>query len=141
MPTAKDEISVYYSRHYRHPSSHMERGVLRVDGFVSVNARFESGELITGPLIFSGDILELNYETSGVGSIRVEVQDVAGKPITNYTLRDASEMYGDKIEGQVRWSSTTVGRVQKLEGQPVRLRFVMKDAGLYSFRFVDNDDR
>ena len=140
VPTAKDEISVYYSRHYRHPSSHMERGVLRVDGFVSVNAGFEGGELTTRPLIFSGDILEINYETSGVGSIRVEVQDAAGKPITGYTLKDASEMYGDEIEGQVRWSSTTFGRVQKLEGQPVRLRFVMKDADLYSFQFVDHDD-
>jgi hypothetical protein len=118
----------------------MERGVLRVDGFVSVNAGFEGGELITRPMIFSGDILELNYETSGVGSIRVEVQDVAGKPIANYTLWDAREMYGDEIAGQVFWSSTTVGRIQKLEGQPVRLRFVMKDADLYSFRFVDHDD-
>ena len=139
-PPQKNEISVYDSQHYRHPSSHMERGVLRVDGFVSVNAGFEGGELITRPLIFSGDILELNYETSGVGSIRVEVQDAAGKPITGYTLRDASEMYGDEVEGQVRWSSTTFGRVQKLEGQPVRLRFVMKDADLYSFQFVDHDD-
>ena len=49
-------------------------------------------------------------------------------------------MYGDEIAGQVFWSSTTVGRIQKLEGQPVRLRFVMKDADLYSFRFVDHDD-
>jgi hypothetical protein len=140
VPTAKDEISVYYSQHYRHPSSHLERGVLRVDGFVSVNAPFEGGELITRPLVFSGDILVLNYATSGVGSIRVEVQDADGRPITNYTLRDAREMYGDEVDGQVYWSSTTVGRVQRLEGQPVRLRFVMKDADLYSFRFVDRDD-
>ncbi len=140
VPTAKDEISVYYSQHYRHPSSHLERGVLRVDGFVSVNAPFEGGELVTRPLVFTGDILVLNYATSGVGSIRVEVQDADGNPITNYTLREARQMYGDEVAGQVYWSSTTVGRVQRLEGRPVRLRFVMKDADLYSFQFVDHDD-
>ena len=140
VPTAKDEISIYYSRHYRHPSSHMERGVLRVDGFVSVNAPYGGGELVTKPLVFSGDILVLNYATSGVGSIRVEVQDADGNPITHYTLRDARLMYGDEVDGQVYWSSTTVGRVQRLEGRSVRLRFVMKDADLYSFRFVDHDD-
>ena len=55
VPTAKDEISVYYTQHYRHPSSHLERGVLRVDGFVSVNATYEGGELITRPLVFTGE--------------------------------------------------------------------------------------
>lgn len=140
VPTAKDEISVYYTQHYRHPSSHLERGVLRVDGFVSVNATYEGGELITRPLVFTGDILVLNYATSGVGSIRVEVQDADGNPITHYTLSESRQMYGDEVEGQVFWSFTSVGRVQKLEGQPVRLRFVMKDADLYSFRFVDHDD-
>ena len=109
--------------------------MLRVDGFVSVNAPYEGGELVTKPLVFSGDILVLNYAMSGVGSVRVEVLDAEGRPITGYTLRESQEMYGDEVEGRVYWSASTVGRVQRLEGQPVRLRFVMKDADLYSIRF------
>ena len=36
--TAPDEMSVYWQEHLRHPTARLRRGVLRLDGFVSVNA-------------------------------------------------------------------------------------------------------
>ena len=32
VQTGPDEMSLYYSQHYRYPSAHLRRGVLRLDG-------------------------------------------------------------------------------------------------------------
>ena len=133
VPTGPGEISFYSHREYAQPTCHVARCALRTDGFASVNAPFRGGELVTHPLTFAGRELVLNYETSAAGSIRVEVQDVAGSPVPGYSLADARELIGDEVEGVYRWcSGSDVGR---LAGTPVRLRFVMNDADLYSLRF------
>jgi hypothetical protein len=82
---------------------------------------------------FKGTKLLINYSTSAVGSIKVEVQDQAGAAIPGFALTEATEIYGDEIERAVSWKhGTDVGR---LAGRPTRLRFVMKDADLYSMCF------
>ncbi len=86
---------------------------------------------------FSGDRLVINYSTSGAGSVRVEVQDVGGEAIEGFALGDGEEIYGDEIEGVVSWKDGS--DVSKLAGRPVRLRFVMKDADLYSLRSADGE--
>jgi hypothetical protein len=134
VPTAPDEISIYYSQNYQHPTAHLRRGVLRTDGFVSVNAPYDGGELVTKPLVFEGNDLVINYATSAAGSVRVEMQDADGKPIEGRSLEDAQEIYGDEIERVVSWKAG--GDLGALAGKPVRLRFVLKDADLYSLRFV-----
>ena len=75
----------------------------------------------------------MNYSTSAVGSVRVELQDQDGNPIAGYTLADCPEIYGDAIEEVVQWKGGA--DVSALAGQTVRLRFVMKDADLYALRF------
>ena len=85
--------------------------------------------------MISGDQLVLNYSTSAVGDIRVEIQDADGQPIPGYSLNDALEMVGDQIEQNVRWQGGS--EVSTLAGKTVRLRFVMKDADLYSLQFKD----
>jgi len=125
MQTSPEELSIY------HRSG--DRYVLRTDGFVSVNAGAEPGELHTRPVIFAGDELVLNYSTSAVGGIKVELQDANGKPIPGFTLDDCVEVIGDRIERAVTWKNG--GDLSALAGKPVRLRFVMKDCDLYSYRF------
>ena len=48
MPTGTDgrEMSFYVQRHYGQPSVHLERFVLRTDGFVAVHAGYRGGELV-----------------------------------------------------------------------------------------------
>jgi len=48
-------------------------------------------------------------------------------------LADAEGMYGDSIEQQAAWKDRV--DVSRLAGKPVRLRFELKDADLYSFQF------
>ena len=131
--TGPGEMSVYYTGHYGHDDCHMRRGVLRLDGFVSASADYRGGELLTKPLVFSGKELVINYSTSAVGSIRVEIRDGEGHPIKGFSLRDAAETVGDRIEGLVFWKDSP--DVSSLAGVPVRLRFALKDADLYAIRF------
>jgi hypothetical protein len=142
VPTPPDkptELSVYVNRHAGYASNHVTRYTLRLDGFVSVNAPYAGGELVTKPLVFKGERLSINFSGSAVGGVRVEVQDAAGKPISGYTLADSVEGVGDDVDRVVTWKrdGQASSDVSKLSGQPVRLRFVMKDADLYAMQFQE----
>ena len=133
LPAGKGQIQMFVSRHYMQESWHIERLLLRTDGFASVSAPWAGGELVTKPFTFAGSALELNYRTGAPGFVRVEIQDAAETPIPGHTLEDCPEIIGDEIERVVAWTSGA--DVSRLAGRPVRLRFVMKDADLFALRF------
>jgi hypothetical protein len=136
LQTGAEELSVYWiqrTHHYPEAYAHMRRGTLRLDGFVSVHADYAGGEFLTKPLTFDGRELIVNYSTSAVGSVRVEMQDQEGNALPGFALADCPEIWGDTIEQVVRWEGGS--DVSALAGQVVRLRFVMRDADLYSIRF------
>ncbi len=110
-----------------------QRYTLRTDGFVSVHAGYAGGEMVTRVLRFSGRRLVLNYSTSAAGSVRVEVQSPDGQAVPRHSLADSRPLAGDEIEGIVHWGHGA--DLGDLAGQPVRLRFVLHDADLYSMRF------
>ena len=99
------------------------------------NTGKSGGEVVTKPLTFSGSKLAMNFATSAAGSVRVEFQDLSGEPVEGFTLADCPEIFGDQIEQVVTWKSGN--NVGQLAGKPVRLRFVLQDADLYSIRFQD----
>ena len=133
LETAPGEISVYWVEGYISEECELRRGTVRTDGFVSVNAAYAGGELLTRPLTFEGRDLVINYSTSAFGSVQVEVQDEAGSPLDGYSLAQCPVIYGDAIEHTVSWEGGS--DVSALAEGPVRLRFVLKDADLYSIRF------
>lgn len=128
-----DELSIYVSEAYCTEKNGLRRYTLRIDGFVSVNAPYKGGEMITKPLIFDGNKLIINYATSAIGSVRVEIMDQDGKAIPGFSLDDCPEIYGDEIEKIVEWKGKR--DLSALSGKVVRLRFVLKDADLYSIKF------
>jgi hypothetical protein len=134
MADAPDELSLYATESYwTGTSSALRRYTLRMDGFVSINAPLNGGEALTKPLLFAGTQLSLNFATSAAGSIRVEVQNADGAPVPGFTLADAPEIFGDALDRAAPWKDGA--NLAALAGTPVRLRFVMKDADLYAFRF------
>lgn len=164
VPTGADEISIYLTEHYRLPTARLRRLTLRPDGFVSLNASTAGGEVVTKPFVFMGSQLLVNYATSAAGSLRVEILDAAGQPIPGYALKDSADLFGDSVQQRVNWDNQgwDVGEswpkdidrivarldqnrrqanlgwsVKHLAGQTVRLRFVLKDADLFSFRFAE----
>ncbi len=134
--TSPSEISLYVNENMHLSTQAPRRYTLRTDGFVSVNAGYAGGEFITHPFIFDGKSMELNYSTSAVGTVKVEIQDENGLPIPGYTLDDCPEMFADEIDGKVVWKNERV--VSGLSGKAVRLRFYLNDADIYSFKF-NND--
>jgi hypothetical protein len=133
LQTSPTELSIYGMENSHLPSQRIRRYSLRTDGFVSMNAGYAGGEFLTKPMIFEGGELELNYSTSAVGSVQVEIQDAEGHAMPGYSLADCPEKFGDEIEGVMAWN--TGSDVSSLAGRSVQLRFVLKDADLYAFRF------
>ena len=133
LDTGPGEISLYGMEHKDLPTMRIRRYALRTDGFVSVNAGYSGGEFTTHPLVFAGSDLEINYSTSAVGSVRVEVQDAKGRPQPGLSLDDSAEIFGDEIEGTALWNGNASLAI--LSGKPIRLRFALQDANLYAFKF------
>lgn len=135
LPGAPDVLTIYTSEGYYVGPCRIRRFTLRQDGFVSLHAGLEGGEVVTKPLVFAGKRLTLNMATSAAGGVRVEIQDEAGKPLAGFGLDDCDVVFGDELERIVTWKGSS--DVGKLAGKPVRLRFVLRDADVYALRFVE----
>jgi len=134
LPGAPNELSLYATEAYWHGAGGtLRRYTLRLDGFVSIYAPMKGGDFLSRPLTFSGSKLTMNFATSAAGSVRVEIQDIDGKPLEGFKLADSADHFGDTVERMVTWKSKS--NLTRLNGRPVRLRFQLKDADLYSFQF------
>lgn len=133
IQTGPAEMSFFVQRGYGQPDHHLSRFSLRLDGFASLHAGYAGGEMITKPFRFTGSELEINYASSAVGSLRFELQDEAGNPISGYTLDESREIIGDQIARVVAWDKGA--DVSPLAGRSVRMRVVLTDADLFSFQF------
>jgi hypothetical protein len=133
---APDELSFYsVEGYYQGDDCRVRRYTIRVDGFVSVHAPAAGGELVTRPLTFTGNRLTLNFSTSAPGGIGVELQERNGKPLPGFSLADCQEVYGDELQRTVSWKDGS--DLSEVSGRPVRLRFSLRDADLFSFLFVE----
>lgn len=133
VQTGKSEMSLYVERHYGQSTALLQRLTLRIDGFASLHADYAGGEMTTKPFTFTGKALHLNLATGAAGSVAVEIQDAEGKPLPGFTLADCKAISYDDIDRVISWK--TGSDVSALAGKPVRLRWVIKDADVFSFRF------
>ena len=79
--------------------------------------------------------LAVNFVTArgrgyGTGWIKVQVLDENGKAIPGFTIDDCDELRGDSLDHVVTWN----GNEQLPPDRPLRFRFVMTEARLYSLR-------
>ena len=134
LPGAPNELSLFAPEgSWTGTGNALRRYTIRLDGFVSINAPMAGGELITKPIRFEGSNLEINFATSAAGDLRVEIQDADGKPVPGFGLFDCDVQFGDQPNRIVSWKSKS--DVNQLAGKIVQLRFELKDADLYAFRF------
>jgi hypothetical protein len=133
LPGDDEHLSVYATEaYYTGPAGRLRRFTYRVDGFASLHADNESGELITRPIIFSGRELVLNYAAREGGEVRVELLDEQHLPISGFSAGGCQPLSGDALEAAVAWKGS---EVSQLAGSPVRLRFSLRNADVFSFRF------
>ena len=131
----ENTMSFYVWRDYMQTTWYVQRMALRTDGFASLSAPWDGGCAITKPFTYTGNILEINYRTSAAGYIRVELTDEDGNILPGFAAQTCEEIIGDEISRQVRWASGYP--LSRWENKPVRLRFIMKDADIFSFRFFN----
>ena len=133
-----DEIRFYYAgisaRHWAaahkdKPDHAIGLATLRLDGFVSVETA-RQGSLTTRPIVFLGDTLVVNANAKG-GSLVVEALDVNGTVIKGFARGDCKPITGDSVRHVLTWKGDTDCHL--LQGRPIRLRFHLKNAKLYSF--------
>ncbi|MCC6145322.1 MAG: hypothetical protein IT368_16070 [Candidatus Hydrogenedentes bacterium] len=133
IETVPGELSLFVQHNYGQPTANLTRYTLRTDGFASIRAPYEGGEVTTKPFLFAGSRLHLNFQTSAAGGILVELQHADGSAIDGFSRDECREIIGNELDRVVDWGGTA--DVSALAGTPVRLRFIMKDADLYAIQF------
>ena len=104
----------------------------RRDGFVSLDAGEEAGEMLTKPLVFDGE-LHLNLNATR-GYLIAELCDDQGKLIEGYT---SSPVTGNHLDLPVTFDQP-IEALADNEGYigRLRLRFRLRQASLYSYWFI-----
>jgi len=136
LPDRPDHYSVYATEaYYTGPDSRLRRFEYRKDGFVSIRAGAQGGELLTKPIVL-GELAErlvLNFKTAGSGSVRVGLESAEGDPIAGYEVKACTPLKGDRIAQNVTWDDGA--DLSALQGKTVRLRIQLQNADVYSIQF------
>jgi hypothetical protein len=107
--------------------------IQRKDGFAAMAGGPEGGEVVTVPIKCTGRQLLVNYDAGAWGDVRVELLDADGKAIPEYTKSDSAMLIANEIYAPVQWSNRR--DLGPLAGKEIRIRYYIKDARLFSFRF------
>lgn len=109
-------------------------GILRRDGFASLDAGAEGGTVTTRPVRFTGRRLFVNVDAPK-GELRAELLDVDGEPIAPFTRENCEPVVVDSTLTEVRWKSgePDADDLARHAGKPLRFRFHLKSGSLYAF--------
>ena len=139
IPGRPNHLSVYASEaYYTGPDSRLRRFEYRKDGFVSIRAGGESGEVITKSFALGrlAERLTVNFQAKKDGFIKVAIEQPNGEPIAGYGISNCNILSGDSLRGQVAWTAgSDISHLQK-KYPIVRLRFKMKNSDLFSLQFL-----
>ena len=107
--------------------------LLRLDGFVSMDALFKEGRVTTRPLVFSGSELHINA-VARPGYVSAELLDATGEVIAGCDRDSCLPMQmTDSVDHTLHWQGK--GSLADLAGKPVQVRFFLRGARLYAFGF------
>jgi hypothetical protein len=140
-----DELWFYYNANYggipgcpgltlpkENWTSGLGIGVLRRDGFASLNAGDKPGTVITRPLVFEGaGKLFVNADVKANGYLKISVLDENGTVLPALGDADCQPVSGDKTRSVISWQNQP--SLAAVKGKYIRLAFQVKNAKLYSF--------
>lgn len=128
-----DELRFYYGgRTYRHtPYKGKDTGpqaggigfaTVQRDRFVSLEASFDGGTIVTRPVVLKGDTLHVNAKAD-FGEITIEALDLSGE-----RLARSRPVRRDALDTAVEWRESS----GKLNDRPIQLRITLKNARLFA---------
>lgn len=124
---------------------HLSLGLLKMrkDGFVSIDANaYREGTVVTRALVSLGTKLIINGRCRTGGSIRVEVADRYDEIIEPCTKDNCDPFSGDSVNHVITWRGSPEIPAANEERRVWRkLRFFLRNAELFSFRFADSKGR
>ena len=107
----------------------------RLDGFMSADAAYTGGWLVTPRLTFAGSSLQLNIDCGATGHARIELRDECGLPISGFSAEESDLIRGNHIRATATWNGSS--DLSALAGRTVRIRFAMRNTRLFAFQFAD----
>ena len=130
---------LYYSGYkypHKFPRSKFQEGdsgaaLWEANRLVAIEAETE-GEFTTAPLRLRGKHIRINAAISATGEIRAELLDKEFDAIAGRGLAEAILITGDHADAVLAWKDG--GNLAALEGEFVRVRFVMRNARIFSMR-------
>ncbi len=130
-PWEGTELSFYVpERSGANHGASLYRHSIRLDGFASYHADYEVKQVTTKSILFTGNELHLNFSTSALGWIYVDVLDANNKPLEGW---HSCELFGNTTDRIVYFGDSK--DVSSLQGKVIRLRFTMRSADIYSYKF------
>jgi hypothetical protein len=135
IQTGPAEMSFFIVRGYSSKQPRIDRMAMRLDGFASLHAGYRQGHATTKPVTIDGRRITLNLSTSASGFGKVVLLDEAGAELRGFGEADANELVGDAIDISAAWKGSP--RLEALKGRVVRIKFLLRDADLYSFAVLD----
>jgi len=135
IQTGHNEMSFFIVRGYSSNEARIERMALRLDGFASLHAGYVEGQALTRPVKLDGSLFTMNASTSASGYVKTVVLDESGAEIAGFGAADAVELVGDGVDLTVAWKGKR--QLSELRGRVVQLKFLLRDADLYSFAVLD----
>ena len=109
---------------------------VRRDGFISRDAGLDGGTLTTRLLRPGGASLEVNATVAAGGTITVTMQDEQEQALPGFGAADCTPLTGDSLRHRVQWGDRRGD--DRWRERPVRLRFHLRAAALYGFRFTED---
>ena len=139
----QDTLKVFYggfdqTHGFRTGRSGVGLATLRKDGFVSLEAGSATGTVTTRLLSDLEGELRLNAQAMG-GEIRVELLDENGAVLSGFARADCEPVERNSVNQRVSWGPEH--DLIPVSEKPRRLRFIMRNASLYSFMAGANVSR
>lgn len=140
-----DEVRFYFGAfsglsprlgHHMYAGGSTGVAILRRDGFAAIEAGPEVGSLVTRPVTFSGRHLFVNANARK-GELSVEVLRPDGTALGAFGRENCVPLRVDSTCQQVSWTGTK--DLARLSNHPVRFRFHLRQAQLFSFWVSPNE--
>ena len=110
------------------------RALIREDGYQSLTAD-EFGECWTVPILFEGNILQINATVPYAGRLSVGIADKkTGVPLKGFDVDSCDPLDSCEVWKTVRWRGKE--DLSEIEGKPIRIQFKFFKSDLFGFRFI-----